>query len=44
MIENYIKAGKIVKDVRELALKKVHEGMKVLDLINLIDKKAISIL
>ncbi|HNR25361.1 MAG TPA: type II methionyl aminopeptidase [Methanobacteriaceae archaeon] len=41
MIENYIKAGKIVKDVRELALKKVHEGMKVLDLINLIEGEII---
>lgn len=41
MIENYIKAGKIVKEVRELALKEVHEGMKVLDLINLIEGEII---
>jgi methionyl aminopeptidase len=41
MMENYIKAGKIVKDVRELALKEVHEGMKVLDLVNLIEGEII---
>lgn len=41
MMENYIKAGKVVKDVRELALKEVHEGMKVLDLINLVEGEII---
>jgi methionyl aminopeptidase len=43
MIENYIKAGKIVKEVRELALKEVHEGMKVLDLVNLIEGEIIKL-
>lgn len=37
MIDMYQKAGKIVKDVRELAVSEVHEGMKVLSLINLIE-------
>ncbi len=39
MIEMYQKAGKIVKDVRELAVSEVHEGMKVLSLINLIESE-----
>jgi methionyl aminopeptidase len=43
MIENYIKAGKIVKEVRELALKEVHGGMKVLDLVNLIEGEIIKL-
>jgi methionyl aminopeptidase len=43
MIEKYIKAGKIVKEVRELALKEVHEGMKVLDLVNLIEGEIIKL-
>jgi methionyl aminopeptidase len=37
MIENYIKAGKIVSEVREKAKKEVKSGMKVLDLINFIE-------
>ncbi|MEN6329860.1 MAG: type II methionyl aminopeptidase [Methanobacteriaceae archaeon] len=41
MIENYIKAGKIVKNVRELVLKEIHEGMKVLDLVNLTESEII---
>jgi len=39
MIDMYQKAGKIVKDVRELAVSEVHEGMKVLSLINLIESE-----
>ena len=39
MIDLYQKAGKIVKDVRELAVSEVHEGMKVLDLTNLIESE-----
>ncbi|NYB51747.1 MAG: type II methionyl aminopeptidase [Methanobacteriaceae archaeon] len=39
MIENYQKAGKIVKEVRELAVSEVHEGMKVLSLVNLIESE-----
>ncbi|MCC7551050.1 MAG: type II methionyl aminopeptidase [Methanobacterium sp.] len=39
MIEMYQKAGRIVKEVRELAVDEVHEGMKVLDLINLIESE-----
>lgn len=39
MIEMYQKAGKIVKEVRELAVAEVHEGMKVLSLINLIESE-----
>ncbi len=39
MIDMYQKAGKIVKDVRELAVSEVHEGMKVLTLINLIESE-----
>ncbi|HMK53471.1 MAG TPA: type II methionyl aminopeptidase [Methanobacteriaceae archaeon] len=42
MIENYLKAGKIVKEVRELALKEVSAGMKVLDLVNLIEGEIIT--
>ncbi|MDD3754012.1 MAG: type II methionyl aminopeptidase [Methanobacterium sp.] len=41
MIDTYKKAGKIVKEVRELAVKEVHEGMKVLTLINLIESEII---
>lgn len=41
MIDMYQKAGKIVKDVRELAVDEVHEGMKVLSLINLIESEII---
>jgi methionyl aminopeptidase len=41
MIDMYQKAGKIVKDVRELAVSEVHEGMKVLSLINLIESEII---
>lgn len=41
MIENYIKAGKIVKNVRELVSKEIHEGMKVLDLVNLTESEII---
>lgn len=37
MIEMYKKAGKIVADVRKMAVKEACEGMKVLDLINLIE-------
>ncbi len=37
----YQKAGKIVKEVRELAVKEVHEGMKVLSLINLIESEIV---
>lgn len=39
MIDKYEKAGKIVKDVRELAVSEVHEGMKVLNLVNLIESE-----
>ena len=39
MIDMYQKAGKIVKDVRELAVSEVHEGMKVLSLVNLIESE-----
>ncbi len=39
MIDMYQKAGKIVKDVRELAVSEVHEGMEVLSLINLIESE-----
>jgi len=39
MIDTYQKAGKIVKDVRELAVSEVHEGMKVLSLVNLIESE-----
>lgn len=39
MIEMYQKAGKIVKEVRELAVHEVHEGMKVLSLVNLIESE-----
>ncbi|AIS33047.1 MAG: type II methionyl aminopeptidase [Methanobacterium formicicum] len=39
MIEMYQKAGQIVKDVRELAVSEVHEGMKVLDLTNRIESE-----
>ncbi|MEG3224384.1 MAG: type II methionyl aminopeptidase [Methanobacteriales archaeon Met13] len=42
MIENYIKAGKIVKEVRNLALKEITNGMKVLDLVNLIEGEIIN--
>ena len=41
MIDMYQKAGKIVKEVRELAVKEVHEGMKVLSLINLIESEIV---
>jgi methionyl aminopeptidase len=39
MIEMYQKAGKIVKEVREMAVNEVHEGMKVLTLVNLIESE-----
>jgi methionyl aminopeptidase len=39
MIDMYQKAGKIVKEVRELAVSEVHEGMKVLTLVNLIESE-----
>ena len=39
MMDMYQKAGKIVKDVRELAVSEVHEGMKVLSLVNLIESE-----
>ena len=39
MIEMYQKAGKIVKEVREMAVDEVHEGMKVLTLVNLIESE-----
>lgn len=39
MIDMYQKAGKIVKEVRELAVNEVHEGMKVLTLVNLIESE-----
>ncbi len=41
MMDTYQKAGKIVKEVRKLAVKEVHEGMKVLTLINLIESEII---
>ncbi len=41
MIDMYQKAGKIVKDVRELAVHEVHEGMRVLSLVNLIESEII---
>jgi len=40
-MDTYQKAGKIVKEVRKLAVKEVHEGMKVLTLINLIESEII---
>lgn len=39
MIDMYQKAGQIVKEVRELAVKEVHEGMKIVTLINLIESE-----
>jgi methionyl aminopeptidase len=39
MIDMYQKAGKIVKEVRELAVNEVHEGMKVITLVNLIESE-----
>lgn len=39
MIDMYQKAGKIVKEVRDLAVSEVHEGMKVLSLVNLIERE-----
>lgn len=39
MIDVYQKAGKIVKEVRDLAVSEVHEGMKVLSLVNLIERE-----
>ncbi len=39
MIDLYQQAGKIVKEVRELAVNEVHEGMKVLTLINFIESE-----
>lgn len=39
MIDMYQKAGKIVKEVRELAVNEVHQGMNVLTLINLIESE-----
>jgi len=39
MIEMYQKAGEIVKEVRELAVDEVHQGMKVLNLVNLIESE-----
>lgn len=39
MIDMYQNAGKIVKEVRELAINEVHEGMKVLTLVNLIESE-----
>ncbi|BDZ69951.1 type II methionyl aminopeptidase [Methanobacterium petrolearium] len=39
MIEMYQKAGKIVKEVRQMAVDEVHEGMKVLTLIDLIESE-----
>lgn len=38
----YQKAGRIVKEVRELAVNEVHEGMKVLTLINFIESEIIN--
>lgn len=35
----YQKAGKIVKEVREMAVDEVHEGMKVLTLVSLIESE-----
>jgi methionyl aminopeptidase len=39
MIDMYQKAGRIVKEVRELAVNEVQEGMKVLTLINFIESE-----
>lgn len=39
MIDMYQKAGRIVKEVRKLAINEVHEGMKVLTLINFIESE-----
>lgn len=39
MMDMYQNAGKIVKEVRELAINEVHEGMKVLTLVNLIESE-----
>jgi methionyl aminopeptidase len=37
MLDMYSKAGKIVSEVRELAVSKIDEGMKVIDLVRLVE-------